>query len=49
MEKSLGLRLIERGSEGWVLTDAGKAVSEKRVLRKRGNPHFASSATFEAR
>ncbi|SDY18381.1 DNA-binding transcriptional regulator, LysR family [Saccharopolyspora shandongensis] len=28
LEKSLGLRLIERGSEGWALTDAGRAVSE---------------------
>ncbi|MCQ8193870.1 LysR family transcriptional regulator [Streptomyces rugosispiralis] len=28
LEKSLGLRLMERGSEGWALTDAGKAVSE---------------------
>lgn len=28
LEKSLGLRLMERGSEGWALTDAGKAVAE---------------------
>ncbi|GAA2597528.1 LysR family transcriptional regulator [Streptomyces axinellae] len=28
LEKSLGVRLMERGTEGWVLTDAGKAVSE---------------------
>ncbi|MEU1305774.1 LysR family transcriptional regulator [Streptomyces shenzhenensis] len=28
LEKRLGLRLLERGSEGWVLTDAGKNVSE---------------------
>ncbi|MEV0261217.1 LysR family transcriptional regulator [Streptomyces sp. NPDC050617] len=28
LEKSLGLRLMERGAEGWALTDAGKAVAE---------------------
>ncbi|MFD9813315.1 LysR family transcriptional regulator [Streptomyces sp. NPDC059080] len=28
LEKGLGTRLIERGSEGWALTDAGKAVSQ---------------------
>lgn len=28
LEKSLGVRLIERGAEGWALTDAGRAVSE---------------------
>ncbi|MFD5567427.1 LysR family transcriptional regulator [Streptomyces cadmiisoli] len=28
LEKALGLRLIERGTDGWALTDAGKAVSE---------------------
>ncbi|MFD7408425.1 LysR family transcriptional regulator [Streptomyces sp. NPDC059866] len=28
LEKSLGLRLMERGTEGWTLTDAGKTVSE---------------------
>lgn len=28
LEKSLGLRLIERGTEGWTLTDIGRAVSE---------------------
>lgn len=28
LEKSIGLRLIERGTEGWTLTDLGKAVSE---------------------
>ena len=28
LEKILGLRLMERGTEGWTLTDAGKAVSE---------------------
>ncbi|MCX4673394.1 LysR family transcriptional regulator [Streptomyces sp. NBC_01381] len=28
LEKSLGVRLMERGAEGWVLTDAGRAVSE---------------------
>ncbi|MET9403597.1 LysR family transcriptional regulator [Kitasatospora sp. NPDC002965] len=27
LEKSLGVRLMERGAEGWALTDAGKAVS----------------------
>ncbi|MFE3499574.1 LysR family transcriptional regulator [Kitasatospora sp. NPDC059160] len=28
LERSLGVRLMERGTEGWALTDAGKAVSE---------------------
>lgn len=28
LEKSIGLRLIERGTEGWTLTDIGRAVSE---------------------
>ncbi|MFZ3599388.1 LysR family transcriptional regulator [Streptomyces sp. BH104] len=28
LEKCLGLRLMERGTEGWALTEAGKAVSE---------------------
>ncbi|MER6363549.1 LysR family transcriptional regulator [Kitasatospora sp. NPDC001527] len=28
LERSLGVRLIERGTEGWALTDAGKAVCE---------------------
>ncbi|MGW1785832.1 LysR family transcriptional regulator [Streptomyces sp. NPDC002143] len=28
LEKSIGLRLIERGAEGWTLTDIGRAVSE---------------------
>ncbi|MFG2222579.1 LysR family transcriptional regulator [Streptomyces sp. NPDC048644] len=28
LEKALGLRLMERGTEGWALTDAGKTVSE---------------------
>ncbi|WP_406470520.1 LysR family transcriptional regulator [Streptomyces sp. NBC_01615] len=28
LEKSVGLRLIERGTEGWTLTDIGRAVSE---------------------
>ncbi|MBD0689139.1 LysR family transcriptional regulator [Streptomyces sp. CBMA123] len=28
LETSLGVRLMERGAEGWALTDAGKAVSE---------------------
>ena len=28
LEKSVGLRLIERGTEGWTLTDVGKAVSD---------------------
>ncbi|MFI5680202.1 LysR family transcriptional regulator [Streptomyces cellulosae] len=28
LEKSIGLRLIERGPEGWTLTDVGRAVSE---------------------
>ncbi|MFF7345155.1 LysR family transcriptional regulator [Streptomyces antimycoticus] len=28
LEKSLGLRLMERGTEGWALTDTGKQVSE---------------------
>ncbi|MFJ9714031.1 LysR family transcriptional regulator [Streptomyces sp. NPDC101234] len=28
LEKSLGVRLMERSTEGWTLTDAGKAVSE---------------------
>ncbi|KUO07225.1 LysR family transcriptional regulator [Streptomyces sp. DSM 15324] len=28
LEKRLGLRLIERGTEGWTLTDIGRAVSE---------------------
>lgn len=28
LEKSVGQRLIERGTEGWVLTDVGRAVSE---------------------
>ncbi|MFB7471315.1 LysR family transcriptional regulator [Kitasatospora sp. NPDC056184] len=28
LEKSLGVRLLERGTEGWALTDAGKAVCE---------------------
>lgn len=28
LEKSLGQRLMERGTEGWSLTDAGKTVSE---------------------
>ncbi|WP_330302472.1 MULTISPECIES: LysR family transcriptional regulator [unclassified Streptomyces] len=27
LEKSIGLRLIERGQEGWTLTDIGRAVS----------------------
>lgn len=28
LETRLGVRLMERGAEGWVLTDVGKAVSE---------------------
>jgi DNA-binding transcriptional LysR family regulator len=28
LEKKMGVRLIERGSEGWTLTDIGRAVSE---------------------
>ncbi|GAA1392359.1 LysR family transcriptional regulator [Kitasatospora putterlickiae] len=28
LEKGLGVRLMERGTEGWALTDAGKAVCE---------------------
>ncbi|WP_078880000.1 LysR family transcriptional regulator [Kitasatospora purpeofusca] len=28
LERSLGVRLMERGTEGWVLTDAGRAVAE---------------------
>lgn len=28
LEKTIGLRLIERGTDGWTLTDVGKAVSE---------------------
>ncbi|KUO16601.1 LysR family transcriptional regulator [Streptomyces dysideae] len=28
LERSIGLRLIERGAEGWTLTDIGRAVSE---------------------
>ncbi|MET7655545.1 MULTISPECIES: LysR family transcriptional regulator [unclassified Streptomyces] len=28
LEKRLGLRLIERGTEGWTLTDIGRAVAE---------------------
>ncbi|MFB6887830.1 LysR family transcriptional regulator [Kitasatospora sp. NPDC056327] len=28
LERGLGVRLIERGTEGWALTDAGKAVAE---------------------
>ncbi|MER7690447.1 LysR family transcriptional regulator [Streptomyces sp. NPDC097610] len=28
LEKSVGVRLIERGTEGWALTDIGRAVSE---------------------
>ncbi|MET9462080.1 LysR family transcriptional regulator [Streptomyces canus] len=35
LEKSLGLRLIERGTEGWTLTDIGRAVSENaRVIEE---------------
>ncbi|MCX4852901.1 LysR family transcriptional regulator [Streptomyces canus] len=35
LEKSLGLRLIERGAEGWTLTDIGRAVSESaRVIEE---------------
>lgn len=28
LEKSLGLRLLERGADGWELTAAGRAVAE---------------------
>ncbi|MFE2069570.1 LysR family transcriptional regulator [Streptomyces sp. NPDC059467] len=28
LEKSIGLRLVERGTEGWALTDIGRSVSE---------------------
>lgn len=35
LEKSIGLRLIERGAEGWTLTDIGRAVSENaRVIEE---------------
>ncbi|MEU6236329.1 LysR family transcriptional regulator [Kitasatospora sp. NPDC047058] len=29
LERSLGVRLMERGTEGWALTGAGKAVAER--------------------
>ncbi|MER6961885.1 LysR family transcriptional regulator [Streptomyces sp. NPDC000618] len=38
LEKSLGLRLIERGPDGWTLTDVGRAVSENgRVIEEAIN------------
>ncbi|WP_199821136.1 LysR family transcriptional regulator [Streptomyces fulvoviolaceus] len=35
LEKSIGLRLIERGTDGWTLTEIGRAISENaRVIEE---------------
>lgn len=45
LEKTVGLRLIERGSEGWTLTDVGKAVSENARMIEEALDHVVDAVS----